>query len=183
MQKIKGDHKTITTDRQILGLAAELARLDDMSVSQLQERFSELFGFPARSNHKSYLRKRLAFRIQELSIRSFSEKARLRIEELAAESFPAAPRKPKNPPGKKGRPRDVRLPPPGSVLHRSYKGKVHEVKVLTDGLEYEGKHYRTLSKVAREITGVQWNGYTFFGLKESGVRRLETGVRRLESGD
>lgn len=162
MQKIKGDHKTITTDRQILGLAAELSRLNDMSVSQLQERFSELFGFPARSSHKSYLRKRLAFRIQELSIRGLSEKARLRIEELAAEPFPAAQKKPKSPPGKKGRPRDSRLPPSGSVLCRSYKEEVHEVKVLMDGFEYQGKHYRTLSKVAREITGVQWNGYLFF---------------------
>ena len=175
MQKMRDDHKKLTKDRQILGLAAELARLNDMSVRELQERFSELFGFPARSSHKSYLRKRLAFRIQELSISGLSEKARLRIEELATEPLPAARSKQKTSPGKKGQPRDGRLPPPGSVLHRRYKGEMHKAKVLMDGFEYQGKHYRSLSRVAREITGIQWNGYTFFGLKGSGVRRLESG--------
>ncbi len=162
MQKIKGDHKTITPDRQILSLAADLARLNDMSVRELQERFSELFGFPARSSHKTYLRKRLAFRIQELSIRGLSEKAKLRIEELATEPFPVVQKRSKSSPGKTFRPRDARLPPPGSILRRIYKDKVYEVQVLDDGFGYKGKHYRTLSKVAREITGIQWNGFLFF---------------------
>ncbi len=163
MQKVIDDNETKDSGRQILGLAAELARLDDLSVRELQERFSELFGFPARSSHKSYLRKRLAFRIQELSIHGLSEKARLRIDELAMEPLPVAGNKPKPSPEKKdNQPRDVRLPPPGSVLHRRYKGEMHKVKVLMDGFEYQGKHYRSLSRVAREITGIQWNGYLFF---------------------
>lgn len=162
MQKMTvGNHK-FNPDREILGLAAELARLKDLGVHEMQERFRELFGFQARSTHQAYLRKRLAFRIQELSLSGLSENARLRMEELATAPFPE-PRRPKPPsPGKKDKPRDLRLPPPGSIFTRNYQDKVHEVKVLLDGFEYGGKHYRTLSKVAREITGMQWNGYLFF---------------------
>ena len=162
MQKITSKNKKLQTDRGILGLAAELARLNALGVHDLQERFLEIFGFPAKSSHKAYLRKRLAFRIQEHSLGGLSEQARLRIGELPTEPFPK-PRRPRpSTPGKKDKPRDLRLPPPRSVLVRNYQDKVHEVKVLSDGFEYEGKHYRTLSKVAREITGMQWNGYLFF---------------------
>jgi len=162
MQIIACKNRKLQPDRDILGLAAELARLNAMGVHELQERFFEIFGFPAKSNHKAYLRKRLAFRIQEHTLGGLSEQARLRIGELPTEPFPG-PRRPRTPsPGKKDKPRDLRLPPPGSVLVRNYQDKVHEVKVLGDGFEYEGKHYRTLSKVAREITGMQWNGYLFF---------------------
>lgn len=165
MQKIAINNRILQPDREnreILGLASELARLNAMGVHELQERFHEFFGFPAKSNNKAYLQKRLAFRIQEHSLGGLSEQARLRIGELPTEPFPE-PRRPKTVSSrKKEKPRDLRLPPPGSVLSRNYQDRVREVKVLGDGFEYEGKHYRTLSKVARAITGVQWNGYLFF---------------------
>jgi hypothetical protein len=53
---------------------------------------------------------------------------------------------------------------PGTYLVREFQGKTHTVKVLDQGFEYEDRRYRSLSGVAREITGVNWNGYTFFGL-------------------
>lgn len=59
---------------------------------------------------------------------------------------------------------DPRLPPPGSFLERRYKGQMVRVLVLTDGFEYEGKRFRSLSKVASEITGVRYNGFLFFRL-------------------
>jgi hypothetical protein len=64
----------------------------------------------------------------------------------------------------KGRVRDRRLPIPGTVISKGYKGTVIDVKVLDKGFEYAGKPYRTLSAIAGAVTGQHWNGYLFFGL-------------------
>lgn len=64
----------------------------------------------------------------------------------------------------KGRVRDRRLPIPGTVISKVYKGTVIDVKVLDKGFEYDGKSYRTLSAIAGVVTGQHWNGYLFFGL-------------------
>lgn len=54
---------------------------------------------------------------------------------------------------------------PGTVLARQYKGRTITVTVLEDGFEYAGEVFRTLSAVAKAVTGSHWNGYHFFGLK------------------
>jgi hypothetical protein len=56
----------------------------------------------------------------------------------------------------------------GTQLLREYRGVEHAVKVLADGFEYEGRPYRSLSAIARAITGTRWNGWTFFGLRTRG---------------
>jgi hypothetical protein len=61
-------------------------------------------------------------------------------------------------------PLDPRLPPPGSVLRKEHGGEVHEVTVLADGFAYRGATFKSLSRVAREITGAAWNGFLWFGL-------------------
>jgi len=58
--------------------------------------------------------------------------------------------------------RDRRLPIPGAIIRKEYKGRILEVKVLEKGFDYEGKVYLTLSAVAQEITGAHWNGFLFF---------------------
>ena len=58
--------------------------------------------------------------------------------------------------------RDLRLPIPGAVIRKEYKGKLLEIKVLKKGFEYEGKFYRSLSSVAKVVTGAHWNGHLFF---------------------
>jgi len=60
--------------------------------------------------------------------------------------------------------RDPRLPKPGSTLSRQYRGHEIRVLVLEDGFEYDGRHYASLSALAREVTGQRWNGLLFFGL-------------------
>jgi hypothetical protein len=67
-------------------------------------------------------------------------------------------------------PRDPRLPSPGTILKRVHDGVEHQVKVLADGFEYRGEQYRSLSKVARTITGTPWNGFLFFFGRASGAR-------------
>lgn len=146
----------------------ELASLNKMSVGELAEKFREVFGQPTRTRNKEYLRKRIAWRIQELTEGGLSLQALERIEQLAPQA-PARWRQPtaradsKNPPATSmGLARDPRLPQPGTVLTRVHDGVEHKVIVLADGFEYGGERYRSLSKIARVITGTPWNGFLFF---------------------
>lgn len=148
-------------------LSAQLAALDKLTVAELVEKYREVFGVPTRTRNKDYLRKRVAWRIQELAEGGLSEKALARIEQLAPEA-PIRWRTPVSdadaaieaPPS-----RDPRLPPVGSMLHRTHGGVDHQVTVLDDGFEYQGERYASLSRVARAIAGTPWNGFLFFGLR------------------
>ncbi len=62
------------------------------------------------------------------------------------------------------RPRDNRLPASGSIITKTYRGKTIEVKVLDNGFEYEGKVFKSISRVAMTIVKRQISGYMFFGL-------------------
>jgi hypothetical protein len=153
----------------VADLGAQLAALDKLTVAELVEKYREVFGVPTRTRNKDYLRKRVAWRIQELAEGGLSEKALARIEQLAPEApvrwrataaTSVAPAIEATTPQ-----RDPRLPPVGSILHRTHGGVDHQVTVLEDGFEYKGERYATLSRVARAITGTPWNGFLFFGLK------------------
>ena len=63
---------------------------------------------------------------------------------------------------------DRRLPMPGTVLMREYKGEKLSVMVLDHGFEFDGDVYKSLTAVAKSVTGTHWNGYHFFGLKKEG---------------
>jgi hypothetical protein len=152
-----------------------LKALKPMSVTQLRDKYQEVFGEASRSGNKDYLFKRIAWRIQSLAEGSLSERAPRRAEELArdADVRSTAPRPPKVATDATARtvthsvPRsttDDRLPIPGTLLTRKYRGKQVEVKVLANGFEYEGDVYRSLSAVAKAVTGSHWNGLLFFGL-------------------
>lgn len=148
--------------RAAANAAAQLAALEKMTVGELAERYRELFGEPTRSRNRQYLRKRLAWRIQELAEGGLSPRALERIEQLAPLA-PARWRQSAAPVVPVAAPRDPRLPPPGTVLVRHHSGADHKVTVLADGgFEYQGERHRSLSKVARLITGTAWNGYLFF---------------------
>jgi hypothetical protein len=60
---------------------------------------------------------------------------------------------------------------PGTVLKREYKGQTIRVTVLTDGFEFEGERYKSLTGVAKAVTGKHWNGFHFFGLRNNGGER------------
>jgi hypothetical protein len=68
--------------------------------------------------------------------------------------------------GKEGKTRDPRLPKVGTILRKEWRGREYEVTILADGFEYAGTTYRSLSKVANEITGTTWNGFLWMGLVE-----------------
>lgn len=64
------------------------------------------------------------------------------------------------------RPKENRLPPAGSLITKTYHGKKIEVKVLEHGFEYQGKVYKSISRVAMQIVRRSISGYVFFGLKK-----------------
>jgi hypothetical protein len=159
--------------------AAELAALADLPVSGLARKYEELFGTPCRTRNKKYLLKRLAFKIQELAEGGLSARALARIEELQESlpplgpgATPAASRRKPEPTAAEPE-RDPRLPAPGTVLTRRHGKTEHRVTVLDKGFEYKGKPYRSLSKIAREITGTSWNGFLFFLGRKGSTRDAE----------
>ena len=149
-------------------IPAQIAKLQTLTVGELREEYQRLFGEPARSRNKTWLWRRIAWRIQELEYGGLSERAKRRLEELMPDAELAL----RVPPGRLQEARDAavrqtrdqRLPRPGTVLLKTYKGQRIVVEVLHDGFSYEGRTYRSLSAVARAVTGTQWNGWAFFGL-------------------
>lgn len=158
-----------------------LAALRSMSPAQLRDKYLEVFGEPTRTGNKDFLFKRIAWRIQSLAEGTLSERARKRAEELArdADIRTSLPRPPQDAseaaqtvtlPVPKVTAHD-RLPIPGTILTRKYRGRQIDVKVLPNGFEYEGQFYRSLSAIAKAITGTHWNGHLFFGLTGPGPKR------------
>ncbi len=159
-------------------LLRELQRIQRLSVNELQAEWSKLYdGEACRSRNRTYLVKRLCWRVQELRHGGIGDRARARIDELAPDTFTRAstPREaldaatvanqPKADPVS-GPKRDPRLPAPGTVTSRTYRGRELRLLVLDDGFELDGVHYRSLSEAARAITGSRWNGRLFWGLTE-----------------
>ena len=154
----------------------EIESLRHMTVGQLKQKYTEVFGEETRSNHKQFLFRRIAWRMQAVAEGGLSERARRRALEIANDADLRI-RAPKTTFGGNfdlsadhtakrvvaGQP-DPRLPAPGSAIERSYKGRKIAVKVREDGFEYAGKLYKSLSAIAREVTGTKWNGFLFFGL-------------------
>jgi hypothetical protein len=155
-------------------VSREVAALKRMNVGQLRTRYAEVFGEATNSRHKQWLVKRIAWRMQANAEGGLSERARRRAMELAddADLRVTAPREPKTTTTVASSPiataADDRLPLPGTRLLRTYKGQSVEVQVLADGFEFEGQRYKSLSAVAKAVTGNHWNGYHFFGLKRGG---------------
>lgn len=158
--------------REIADVAAQIAELGHITIGELRDKYLEVHGDPTRSRNKIYLRKKIAWQIQALAEGGLSQRALDRIEELA----PLAPVRWRPnlkdihvpaPESERRRPkaRDPRLPAPGTVVTREYKGTEYRVEILDDGFLYDGQRYGSLSKVAKAITGTHWNGFVFFGLK------------------
>ena len=144
-------------------IVTQIAALKPMTVGQLREVYLEKFGEGSKSRNKPWLFKRIAWRIQELAEGGLSERAKKRAAELANDADLRL-RPPKGTPVEPKAGRDPRLPAVGTELKREYDGRQHTVRVEAEGFVYKGKTYRSLSAIAKQITGTQWNGFLFFGL-------------------
>jgi hypothetical protein len=155
-----------------LNVHKALAELQRMPVADLRRKFEEVWKEPCRSSNKPFLIKRIIWQMQALEEGSLSERALRRAAEIVRESdLRLSPPRPK-PVAANGETvtlpmRTGGMPMPGTVLTRRYKARLLQVTVLDDGFEFEGEHYKSLSAIARHITGTQWNGHLFFGLKKS----------------
>ncbi|MBC8356595.1 MAG: DUF2924 domain-containing protein [Planctomycetes bacterium] len=164
-----------------MNVGKELAALRRMSVDGLRSRYAEVFGETTNGRHKEWLIKRIIYRMQALAEGDLSERARQRAAELAndADLRRKPPKSPTTKPESSSRTKtaklqtnaDTRVPLPGSTITRVYKGETLEVKVAPAGFEYEGELYKSLSAVAKKITGSHCNGYLFFRLKKNGGDR------------
>lgn len=185
------EHDKREARHDMADISTELAALRQMTVSELHDKYREVFGEPSRSRNKDYLRKKVAWRIQELAEGGLSERARSRITRLSAGLPDGWRKRLQNPSAansstkqsaaereKPARKRDPRLPVPGSTLRRIHDGEEHLVTVHDVGFEYQGKHYTSLSKIAHAITGTPWNGYTFFGLKKRRIGKSSTAAEQ-----
>lgn len=154
-------------------IQAQIEALRRMTVRELRGRYREVFGEESRSNHKQFLFRRIAWRLQADGKGGLSECARQRALEIANDGdlrirapkgfdFDAAGQRCVQ--GQIAPDADPRRPLPGTVLERQYKGQQVIVKVCDDGFNYNGQRYRSLSAIAKEITGTKWNGYLFFHL-------------------
>jgi hypothetical protein len=159
--------------------AQHLADLKRQPVAALRQRYAELFGEPTHAGNRTWLIRRIAWRLQALAEGGLSERARHRAIELAREAdlrlgAPRALRPAvleadafKKPPSPRAH--DPRLPPPGTLLRRRYKGMVLQVQVQEEGFVFDGHRYPSLSAVAKAITGSHCNGFLFFRLIPKGA--------------
>ena len=137
---------------------ARLAALKNMSVKELKAEWQSLYGEPAPNNSRIFLEIRLGYRIQELTYGGIDRETRRMLDLLADEVEGLARRK--------NRIADPRKPVAGTRMVREWNGVEHTVTVLTDGFEWQGRKYKSLSAIARAITGTRWNGWRYFGVRE-----------------
>jgi Protein of unknown function (DUF2924) len=160
-----------------LNIDREVAILKRQTTKQLRERYQDVFGEPTRAGNRTWLIRRIVWRLQALAQGDLSERARQRAQQLAHDAdlrvIPpkdaptpnqarsATTRQPLPTPTT---PLDPRLPTPGTILTRAYKGEDVQVQVLKDGFEWNGEIFPSLSAVAKAITGSHCNGFAFFKL-------------------
>ncbi len=137
---------------------ARLSALKGKSVKELKADWQALYGEPAPNNSRIFLEIRLGYRIQELTLGGIDRETRRMLDLLADEVEGLAHRK--------NQIADPRNPVAGTRLVREWNGVEHTVTVLADGFEWQGRKYKSLSAIARDITGTRWNGYRYFGLRE-----------------
>lgn len=145
---------------------ARILALKTASLPELQKEYSALYDCKkAPSNNKTYLWQRIAYHIQELQYGGLPEEVKNKAKELVQEYDPINNKILRmNGSNKCNVSRDKRLPIPGTVISKEYKGAVIQVKILDKGFEYNGKVYKSLTAIAKEVTGSHWNGFLFFNL-------------------
>ncbi len=136
-------------------LARELATLGKLGKTELWKRYEEVFGHKTRSCNTDHLRSAIAQKLHEATTSKTSAKAMTAATNGGGTSASAVGHVDK---------KDPRMPRVGTVLEREHKGVVHKVKVVEDGFEYKGQKHRSLSGLAKLITGQIWNGWVWFSL-------------------
>jgi hypothetical protein len=152
---------------------ARIAALKAQPITNLKQQWRELFESEPPPYNRSFLEHRLAYRIQELAYGGLKPETIKRLKAIAEDldgGDPARRRRLAND-----------RPIAGTRLIREYQGVEHCVTVRDEDFEYQGRPYKSLSAVARAITGTRWNGWTFFGFSPFQIRSA-TGQHRRHGG-
>jgi hypothetical protein len=153
------------SEREREKLAGEIAGLQELDIEQLRARWRALYGTEAPIRFsRDLLIRAVAYRLQERALGGLKPAIRRLFQRVAASASARQP---------------VKIAPmrrlePGAVLIREWHGVKYKVVVVEDGFSFRGQRYRSLSAVARLITGTHWSGPLFFGLKNR---------RKAEAGD
>ena len=132
-----------------------LGRLAELPPEGLKQEWARRYGAPAPNLSPELLRLGVGYKLQEQKSGGISRGARMLLRQVAARAGEDTEKKPM--------PRKLT---PGTRLVRDWRGVGHTVIVRDDGFEYDGKHWKSLTAIAKAITGNQWNGPLFFGLAE-----------------
>ena len=142
-------------------LDTEIARLGDLGVAELRQRWVALYGRPVPKYFRHELLVRaIAYQMQVKAFGGLSEVTKRRLREIAEAA-------------RDGTFDEIELEPrikPGTKLIRTWKKATHEVMVLQDGFVWNGERYTSLSTIAKAIAGTSWNGWRFFGIKRPAVK-------------
>ncbi len=134
-------------------VTAIVRALDGMGLEELREQWRERYGVPPKLRSAPLLRYMLAWRVQADALGGLDGRL---VQAIRAAAQPGA------------KPR--RALDKGARLAREWQGRLHEVEVVDGGYLHEGRRYRSLSAIARAITGTRWNGPKFFGLRDEPER-------------
>jgi hypothetical protein len=149
-------------------ISRKLASLKSLAIKELKQQWRSLYGCePPHRVSRELLTRAVAYRIQEKAFGGLKPSTRRLLERLGSDL-------------RCGRPLNLAPAAPasaGTVLMRDWQGATHEVKVLDRGVLYKRKRYRSLSEVARLITGSRWSGPLFFGLRRKGQEKTSRGSK------
>jgi hypothetical protein len=136
-------------------LAAEILSLSKLDIDKLRERWKAIYGkAPSREIGRSFLTRAISYRLQERAYGGLKPSTSRLLARAVEETATGSSKKPQ-----------TRMAQSGTILIREWRGTAHRVTMLDNGVTFNGKRYRSLSEVAREITGSRWSGPRFFGLR------------------
>jgi len=151
----------MTTPATTSSVATQLAQLANLPMENLWALWDEFFDLRPGNHHRTYLENRIAYKLQERAFGALPPILRRKLEKIGETGIV---------PNQK-RAADCQLTP-GTTLIRDHNGLTHRVTVLPDGsFDYQGQVYKSLSAIARAITGTPWSGPIFFGLKPRVAKR------------
>jgi hypothetical protein len=159
----------------------EIVALDTLATKALQQRWRELYKTEAPPRIRpGFLRRAIAYRLQELAFGGLKPQTRRQLQKLAAQM--RSQREPANTVSSlasshRTPPRTIILPrrvlSPGTRLMREWNGSTEIVEVVAEGFVWRDRPYRTLSAVAVAITGTKWSGPKFFGLARASAKSVQ----------
>lgn len=143
-------------------ITRELNEIRKMDVARLVKKYRKVFGHEPRVKHKEHLQRKIAWKVQEQRFGGLSDAAQRKLDELIGELDLPFDKGKKAVTAALKRTRKPDEPAVGTVITRAWRGQDIHVHVVDNGFEWDGVVYKSLSAVARAVTGTRWNGRLFF---------------------